>query len=199
MPRWSSYPDEVENLRKIEISFLKKHNYLIDGFTSGTITWTNTQTNSKNRISIMTDINDNCGYLELSYTYNDTQEINYRVQLVTDKSNLGIGKLWFFICPKTKRRCRILHFNKGYFLHRTAFKDIFYKQQIASKKYRFLEKKDFQDFFNSDSLYKEFNKKYFKPFYNGRITKKHSKLLKREKMIESYSLKKYCLDSIFFD
>lgn len=178
--RMSNYPDEVESLINIEISFLKKHKYL-DNSIGGTITWTDSHYN-KNSISIRTEMTEYSGVLELSYTYGKTEEIKYNVLLVTKESNLGNGKIWYFICPNTRKMCKKLHFKDGYFLHRTAFKNLYYEQQLISKKYRFLDSQVFKDYFRSDLLYEQIHKKYFKRYYNGRITKRYAKLLKRIEM-----------------
>lgn len=175
--RWSNYPDEVEGLRTLEIGFLKKNKYL-EHSRSGSITWTDNY-NNKNSISIKTEMTNESGVLELSYTYNHNEEIRYKVLMITKESNLGKGNIWFFICPHTRKLCRKLHFKDGYFLHRTAFSNLYYEQQLKSTKYRFLEKLMFRGCFKNDLLYEEINKKYFKKFYNGIMTKRYKRILKK--------------------
>ncbi|WP_299465389.1 hypothetical protein [uncultured Microscilla sp.] len=77
-------------------------------------------------------------YLELRYNYNGKSRYT-KIDLVNIPSNLGKGKVWFFVCPVTGKHCRKLHYVNGYFMHRTAFKG-FYRGQIESKASRWMYK-----------------------------------------------------------
>ncbi|GAB3509054.1 hypothetical protein GCM10027442_16050 [Emticicia fontis] len=61
-----------------------------------------------------------------------------------------------------------------------------YEKQIQSKKYRAIEKR-YGAYFDSDRLYMELYKKYFKRCYAGKLTKRYSKLKQRLKESESIS------------
>ena len=93
--------------------------------------------NGKTTSSIGITVNTCEMYVELDYKYNG-QPRKYRVALVSAASNLGIGRILYFVCPSTGRRCRKLYCVDGWFLHRTAFRDCCYKQQTYSKSLRAL-------------------------------------------------------------
>lgn len=187
MPKIAQYPDEVEDLNKINISDLKSKGFLSPGLHSGVVTWSNKIRDTNNTISIITNVDDDNGYIELSYLYK-CSKINYKIYLEQIPSNLNKGEIWYFVCPKTHKRCRKLYLKDGYFYHRTAFKDLFYRQQIQSKRYRPYDKKIYNDFFNPENLYKELNKKYLKKYYKGIITKRYSKLKQRQLILNSIDL-----------
>ncbi|MEH6405997.1 MAG: hypothetical protein V7767_01830 [Leeuwenhoekiella sp.] len=73
--------------------------------------------------------------MELDYNYKKEPR-NYKVNLVSIPSNIGNGKIWYFLCPETNKRCRNLYSIGGYFLHRKAFKGAMYESQKQSKKWR---------------------------------------------------------------
>lgn len=180
MGRWSNYPTTVNDLREIDISFLSKHDYLKpDDFRSGVITWSHSNGN-KNSISVRTVTNDTNGVLTLDYTFNNTEKINYQIQLITRPSNLGVGLIWFFVCPYTGKVCRKLHLINGYFKHRTANPRLMYSKQLESKRWR-----EWTNIFADDRLDEELYSKYFKRYYNGKITKRYARILKKRQKQES--------------
>lgn len=188
MARYSNYPDEVESLRVLTMSFLKKENLLNDNkFKSGTITWTNKQHHSSNSISYSIKLNHDSGTLRLIYTHNNVNKVNYEIEMIAKESNLGFGKMWFFICPKTNKVCRKLHLNNGYFYHRTAFRNLYYEQQVHSKTNRILYSKPFIDAFR-DELDFDAEKKYLKKVYKGKITKTYARILLRKRKAERVNL-----------
>lgn len=177
MGRWSTYPTTVNDLREIDISFLSKHDYLKpDNFRSGVITWSYSNGN-KNSISIHTVTNETDGVLTLDYTYNNTEKINYQIQVITRPSNLGAGLLWFFVCPYTGKVCRKLHLINGYFKHRSALQDLMYQNQLESKRWREWNKIYAGEF--NDHIYTELYSKYFKRYYKGKMTKRFSRIVKK--------------------
>lgn len=120
-------------------------------------------------------------YLELCYTIKE-KKFNYKVDLVQVPSNLGVGKLWFFVCPITGKRCRKLHFAQGYFLHRAACPQGMYSYQKKStpqknKPIGFYDV--LQTHHKIDKLNAEIEKKYFKSHYAGKPTKRYTQLLKK--------------------
>ena len=72
----------------------------------------------------------------------------------------------------------------GYFLHREAFKGIFYSSQIRSKYERFLDS-TYGEYFKPDQIYQEIHKKHLKKTYAGKPTKKYLKLKQRLKKADS--------------
>lgn len=182
MSRINTFSKTTNSVKSISISKLKEWGYLI-GNKSGTINWSvnNIQTSS---ISIDTFNNEPNSYIELDYNWNN-QRINYKIFIVEVNSNLGKGKVKYFICPKTQKKCRILFFNNGYFYHRTAFRNLFYENQIESKKNRELIK-IFEKIFIPKSILEARYKKYFKTHYKGIPTKKYLKLQSKIDLANSY-------------
>lgn len=94
-----------------------------------------------------------------------------KARLVSLPSYLGKGLIWYFLCPKTSKRCRKLYLIDGYFLHREAFKGCMYESQTQSKSYRRFAK-TFEAYFKADDLYSQLNQKCFKQTYAGKPTRK---------------------------
>lgn len=196
MGRYATYPTTVEDLRVLNLKFLSENNYLEpNSIRSGVITWSN-KSGEKNSISIHSNIENNSGVITLQYTVNNERKINYQIKLISKVSNLGNGLVWFFVCPFTNSICRKLHFIEGYFQHRTANPHLMYEKQIEPKIWRKWNKAFGAEF--NDHLYFELHKKYFKRFYNGRITKRYARIRKKLnqrdevnlKELENYFLKK---------
>ncbi|WP_245590576.1 hypothetical protein [Adhaeribacter aquaticus] len=129
------------------------------------------------RINIMVNTYAESPYLELDYKSRD-KPINYKVLLVTVPSNIGKGKVWYFLCPATNKLCRILYSVGGRFLHREAFTGCMYESQTYSKKNRRLFKM-YEKAFGSDKLYEQLYEKHFKKTYAGKPTKIYMKLMNK--------------------
>jgi len=112
----------------------------------------------------------------LSYTYNKEEQVKYKVNLVSVESNLGIGKIWYFICPHTGKRCRKLYSAGKYFLHRDAYPNAMYECQTYSKKGRMIDKVC-KIMNGSEKLYSELYSKHFKTHYAGKPTKRYKQIL----------------------
>lgn len=161
----------------MHISKLKEWGYLVPGrIMSGIITWS---LDGKPIGSISIQANTICEqpYIELDYKYRGEQR-NYKVYLTATPSNLNKGKIWYFVCPVTKRRCRKLYSQNGYFVHREAVTGYMYETQTRSKKARKLEKM-VRVLFETDSLESEIYKKYFKKTYAGKLTKRYKRLMNK--------------------
>ena len=176
MPKPSVFPILINDLKSISVSFLREHGYLkLNQFRSGTITWSSNG-NRTSSVSIRVNTEAENSYLELDYKCNEVP-IKYRVQLISYRSNLGKGVVWFFICPHTSKRCRKLYLVNTYFYHRLAFKGCMYEKQIQSKKTRELDK-TLGAYFRSDQLFEQLNKKHFKKHYRGKLTKRLIRITK---------------------
>lgn len=177
MARIATYPTTIENLKFISISDLKRLGYL-NQTNSGVINWSiNGEITSS--IRIYSKVNQ----ITFSYNWNE-QQINYSLTIQNPISNLGKGTVSYFICPFTLKKCRKLYLYDGYFKHREAIKDVYYESQLRSKVYRELDNQ-FGAYFKCDKLYSEVYSKHFKKFYNGKETKKYSRLLKLINIAES--------------
>ena len=186
MPRPHTFPTLYNEALQIHVSTIKEWNCLIPKqLYSGTITWSSNGEKIAS-ISIIVNSNSTVPYIELDYITNNEPR-KYKVKLVSIPSNLGIGKIWYFLCPITHKRCRKLYLIGGYFLHREAFNRCMYESQTQSKQYRQLEK-TFGAYFSSDNLYSQLYKKHFKKTYAGKPTKKYLKLIRKIEQAERITI-----------
>ncbi|WP_209399816.1 hypothetical protein [Pseudozobellia sp. WGM2] len=179
MPKPSTCTTLYDDTLQMNISKLKEWGYLEpDKIKRGTITWTTKRwggfKEDVGSISIIVNTRNEWPYIELNYKYANKPR-NYRIELVTLPSNIGNGKIWYFLCPNTNKRCRKLYSIGGYFLHREAFKGCMYDSQTKSKKWRNMEKV-YGAYFDSEKCYEQLYKKHFKKFYSGKPTKRYLKL-----------------------
>lgn len=186
MGRYATYPTTVEDCLTFRLKSLTENNniyFTSYGTKKGVTSWSrNGEVHSK--INIEVTYTENETFIIFDYKCNDEPK-RYKVNLVSRVSNLGKGKIWFFVCPTTNKLCRKLTLNSGYFLHRTAFNSLMYSKQIESKKSRYLGK-IFDAFFIPDEVYSEFYKKYFKTHYKGKPTKRYLRLKNKIDIADSY-------------
>lgn len=176
MPRVSSFPTLYDDCKTLTISDLKRWEYLKPGqWKRGAITWSRNG-NKTGSISITTNFTTESPYLELDYTYNKTEPINYRVPLVRVPSNLGKGFVWYFVCPRTGKKCRKLYMVNTYFYHRTAFNGCMYEKQTYSHHTRIIGKQ-FERMFGEEKAYEQIYSKHFKKQYKGKPTRRYLRLL----------------------
>lgn len=182
MPKFPTFPTLYNEALQIQISKLKEWDYLEPGqIKKGTINWSRNG-NPTGSISIMVNTHSEQPHIELDYKFQDSPR-KYKVGLVSIPSNLGKGKIWYFLCPRTKKRCRKLYLISGYFFHREAFTGCMYDCQIQSKKYRQFDK-TCRAYFRLDQLNEQLYKKHFKKTYAGEPTKKYLKLLEQIQKVE---------------
>lgn len=182
MPKPCTLPTLLDEVKQISITKLKEWDYLKpEQIESGAIHWSR-DGNSTGSISILVNTNSEQPFLELDYKANDIAR-KYKVSLVSVDSNLGKGKIWYFLCPNTRRKCRKLYLKGGYFLHREAFRGCMYESQVQSKKDRDMLKV-FGSYFKLDNLYNQLYKKNFKKTYAGKPTKRYLKLMKQIQQAE---------------
>ena len=132
----------------------------------------------------------------LSYSYSNEERLDYSIQAIAIPTNLGIGKRWYFICPKTKKRCLklIRPQNELYFLHRTAFPKVLYqKQRFSRKDWAFIRL--FEMVFEADKLEMKIREPYRKKHYRGKPTPLKKKLIARNKKDLNFDIDAY--DELF--
>lgn len=186
MPKPHTFPTLYDEALKLNISKLKAWDYLEpEQIKSGTLNWSRNG-NPTGSISIQVNTQSEKPYIELDYKYRDEPR-KYKVYLVAINSNLNKGKVWYFLCPHTQKRCRILYSIGGYFYHREAFRGCMYDCQILSKNDRD-KLKLMKPYFCLDELYEELYKKNFKKTYAGKPTKKYIRLMNQIQKAESVSL-----------
>ncbi|MCH8535546.1 MAG: hypothetical protein LAT51_10795 [Flavobacteriaceae bacterium] len=193
MAKFPTFPTLYDAVSTLKISDLKKWGYLKPKQKrSGKLTWSRNGTETAS-ISIEVDTMQ-LPYLILKYRSNE-KPINYKINLVSTPSNLGIGKIWYFICPHTKKQCRKLYLISGYFLHRDAFNGCMYESQTKSKKSRMIEK-SFGALFDVEKFHEELNSKNFKTHYNGKPTKRYLRLMEQIRKAESVPHEEFLLAMI---
>ena len=177
MARISMCPTLYEERTRLDIFHLRRGGVIVKGKRKGgTIEWSrgNEITSS---ISYACDMIGRNSYFTLSYIYRE-EERSYRVQIVSVPSNLGTGEIYYFRCPDTGKKCRYLYSVGGWFLHRDAFRGVYYEKQTYSKGMRDADR-FYRSFNVADKARKEINSKYFKKFYAGKPTKRYKKLLSK--------------------
>lgn len=140
------------------------------------ISW---NTGAEIKVSLISHQNRYYAILDYFKKDNSVQHpINYRVQIVGKPSNLGKGTIYYFLCPFSGKRCKILYMGYGshYFKSRQAYRHrIYYASQLSSRldkhndKYWSLDKK-------LNSLYK----KHSKSHYKGKPTKLQQRMERLE-------------------
>lgn len=187
MPRYSSaslYEDalKVSSRRLRELGYFREDYH----FKSGTLTWSQFDEPyaSINIAAYM--YTEPC--ITLSYNYGGEPR-RYNISLVSLPSNLGKGKVWYFLCPHTGKRCRVLYFIEGYFMHREASSSRIYKSQTRSQFSRAFDK-IFDPAYGKQRIHDELNQPYFKTHYAGRPTKRYVWLLQRAGYINQHLLEK---------
>lgn len=185
MPKPSTNPLLFDNTKSLNMGFLKKQGYLKSNqIQSGNVFW---KCNGHQTGSISIQVNTSLGnpYLQLDYKHGESL-IKYRVNLIGKVSNLGLGIVWYFVCPNTGKHCRKLYLSSGYFYHRSACKDGMYERQTLSKNHRAIER-TMNLYFRSDNLYEQIYKKHFKKQYAGKPTKRYLKLTQQIEKSDSQS------------
>ena len=185
MPKTPTLPTLFDEVKTVSISFLTKHGYLKPNqWQSGKVIWSRNE-NKTGSIAIKVNTQPESPYLELDYKCNEAP-IKYRVQLISAPSNLGKGVVWYFVCPRTGKRCRKLYLADTYFYHRSAFRGCMYEKQTQSKKSRYLDK-TLGAYFRTDQLFEQLYQKHFKKQYAGKPTKRYLKLTQQIQRAESIS------------
>lgn len=174
MSRYSTYPFLFDEAKFITITILKKWGYLELGTSKrGVLTW---RINGTKTGSISIFVNHN-NLVTVDYKCNETP-YKYNIYLTSTPSNLGIGSIWYFICPFTHKRCRKLHLISERFMHRSNLPSGMYSTQVQSKSWRLMDKV-YGSYFKLDGLYQELHSKHFKTHYNGKPTKRYLKLINK--------------------
>ena len=177
MPKPATYPTLFDDCKTVSITSLKKWGYLSPNqYKSGVITWSRNG-NKTASISITVNTTPENSYINLNYTCNGNT-IDYNVYLVSLPANIGKGTIYYFVCPRTGKRCRKLYLADTYFYHRSAFKGCMYEKQTYSHKWRSTDKLC-EMAFGGEKANEQIYQKHFKKYYSGKSTKRYLKLWKR--------------------
>ena len=180
MPKISTIPTLFDEVKKLDAAKLKQWHYLEpEQIKSGVIRWWR----GGSEIGSISITADMTGEPQIRLSYNSMGEpVNYTVYLTSLPSNLGIGRIWLFICPVTGKRCRYLYAAGKYFLHREAYSGL-YESQTYSKKQR-EQDKTLRLFFGAEKHYEELYSRYFKTHYAGKPTKRYSRIINQIQQAE---------------
>ena len=183
MPKPYTFPTLLNEVNTITIKNLKNWDYLPNsGKKEGVVIWSlNGEETSS--IRLLVDIDKDEGRIFLSYTFRG-EDISYKVPLESRISNLGKGRIWFFICPFTGKRCRKLYLLGKYFCHRECDPSALYESQIYSKKSRALIGA-IKAYLDHEKLKEDGQQ--IRVFYNGKVTKKYERLTKLMRKISGFN------------
>ncbi len=182
MGRYTTGIVTTREVKRIELKELQANGVIKKGFvTHSQYSWS-----SGCSIGIVANLEGANSYIRLSYVTTDSkghkEQYDYKVQLVSVPSNLGKGEVYYFLCPVTDKRCRILY--KAYgcdiWKSRNAYQNrIYYSSQLSSHKGRFNDK-----YWRLDRELEEMRNKRRTSTYKGKPTKRA--LLYDKKLQEQY-------------
>lgn len=172
MPYHATFPTLYDEMRSFSMSTLKRLSLFVpDEYRSGQLIWSR---RGEQVASINLSTNPEQKVISLWYQSNG-EPVSYQIRLEALPSNLGTGKIWYFVCPVTGKRCQKLFAGK-YFLHREAYPHAMYESQTYSRYGRYLDK-IFKISLNQEKFYSELNSRYFKTHYAGKPTKRYQRIL----------------------
>lgn len=162
---------------RLKLSYLLNNGYLSKGsIFHGQFNWTN-----GDKIGIDIHYTEKEQFIRLYYVHTDWEgnktDYEYKIQLTFVPSNLGKGKVPYFVCPLSGKRCRILYraYGSRIWKSREAYQHrIYYPSQTSSKlskmndKYWQLERE-------IEAIYKDTR---YQTHYNGKPTRRYKRYLK---------------------
>ncbi len=183
MPKYPTFPDCFDEVKKITITSLIRLGYLRPSATAtGPYRWTRGGKPS-GWISLSVSLPD-C-YIDLDYNYGD-KPISYRIQLESIPKHFG-GCEWYFICPATGKRCRTLYGIGELFLSRFAYPSAMYSSQTQSKRWRGLSNAMSCLDLERDHL----NKRHSRTTYRGNLTKRYRRILDKQARFDPSVLRQF--------
>lgn len=138
--------------------------------------------NTGNSINIETF--EDKDFIEVAYMTNE-QNFRYKIYICKIRSNLGKGFNHYFICPKTKRLCKILYLTYGatQFCSRKGYQNrIYYRTQKSSNLSYYLDR-----YWQVKERIEVIMKKKVVCYYKGKKTKKAyllERLFKEESILD---------------
>jgi hypothetical protein len=178
MARTPTFNTTFDSCTQLRMKTITQDRHLDKEFNFAVYNWSmNGRVTASVSIIISRPEMGNTAKMTLEY-YATNEKRKYSIQLVSLPSNLGKGRVWYFVCPVTFKRCRILYRidSNGYFLHRLAYQGMVYESQTQSKYYRYLEQ-TLGRVFKSDRLAQQLYSKGFRKFYNGKPTKRYKRIM----------------------
>lgn len=176
MPRPYTAPLLINQEKTLTTGYLSKCGYFKTKYkATGSTGWTSKKTRDLDiDITVIMEKDNECVILSYLDFYNEAVE--QVIYLESKPSNLGKGLIWFFVCPFTGATCRNLIFVNNRFMHRSNLVNAMYGTQAESKYWR----KMFQlqpNIPTTEKILNEPNKKHYKKYYKGKMTKRYKKYL----------------------
>ncbi|GAA3512396.1 hypothetical protein GCM10022393_27690 [Aquimarina addita] len=176
MPKPYTAPLLIDQQKTLSTGYLSKRNYFLPNYkVTGSTGWTSNKSKDLD-ITITTIMKKGNEVVILNYYDFNSEPVEQVIYLQSEPSNLGKGLVWFFICPFSGKRCRNLIFVYNRFMHRSNIPKAMYTVQSESKYWRKL----FQlqpNIPKTQKILNEPNRKYYKKYYCGKITKRYKKYL----------------------
>lgn len=181
MGRMSQYKPSYEDCHTLHMkSFNPAQSFALHKNFSGTLEvsphWGFTQNTMFFKYKAATQVLEWCFFKK-------GKRYNQELKIVLQETNLKNGYRCYFVCPYTGKRCIKLLRPAGnaQFLHRTAWKGLYYKQQKESKHYRAIANSSSGLLCIIDRLAWELyvkRPKYQKTHYRGKPTPKYKRFHK---------------------
>lgn len=192
MGRYSTGAITTGGAIRIELSYLLKHGYIVKGsYITGTLYWTN-----GSNIWIESDFTREFPFIRLKYqnTNGYTNEItqhDYKIYFTSVPSNLGKGRVLYFLCPSTNHRCRILYkcYGSQIWKSRYAYQyRIYYQSQISSKLHHYIDR-----YFETEKKLKQLYSQIAKSHYQGEKTALQRRVERLEYKQEFYDFMRWSI------
>ena len=185
MPKYSSNRKTTKQVLKLDLKSLIKSGFIKSGYIiQGIMNY-----NDKCKIGIESNLSSNMPYIKLDYSIIDNrtgqqQEFSYKIELSRQKSNLGKGYFYYFLCPFTGKKAKILYmaYDSKYFKCFSAYnKRIYYESQKCSKRYYpFVRRNEIE------KKLTELENKAVKSHYQGKETRINLRINYLEKEFEKH-------------
>lgn len=195
MPYRKQGIETTEGSLRISLSYLFKRGYLIRGAEiSSALSWSDNWGNNTGTVGIKTCFKDSEKWIRLVYTVTDNrtgEKINrdYKVYITSIDSNLGKGKVYYFVCPVSGSRCRILYraYGSHYFRCRTAYRYRLYYYAQSISKYSYATER----FFKLEKDIEKLNKTRLKTTYRGKETRTYKRLMSLQDKRDYFDNKRF--------
>jgi hypothetical protein len=174
MPKVHTFPRLYQEEIILKLSRLKEWGYLDSGkVQAGSIKWSRQGTETAS-VQIQASTCREPWVLRLAYNYKK-EPFQEKIRLAFVPSNIGKGRILYFNCPVTGKKCRNLYLYQGRFIHREAVPGAMYETQTYSHKNRVLCRL-VDRYFGEDHACQKLRKKGFKKKYKGKPTKQYLRL-----------------------
>ncbi len=163
----------LDSLRKIDLAHLNKKNRIHQGWYNDNLRWCSRGEygggiNYEFEIDWLGENFLWLRYWIIDHATNSEQIMDYQVPLISVPCRFG-GKKWFVLCPRCKRRCRILYENEGWFVCRKCT-GLWYESQSYTPPFI----KHMMAGHTASDIYESLKRKT----YRGKPTRKYRKYLK---------------------